>query len=266
MVAFKDHMIHTACAPFISENVLTVHARYILMKAVREKASGKTKKNMKIPALSRGIVTMPIEYLHSAIFSLLQMIKETIEVAHITPKTKWMIASSRARSITLPKLGRTTPYPMQTIKSMKKEILFRPALSMATVRSFQVKLFRLHQTAAYQAREKVERRTRSDDELVSLRALITHISTHPTIVQVSIVKTEGYHFDNDEADSCRDVMLNGENLAPVFPAQEGPSRPHDCVYTRKDTVEENLRVFGSWKMAFKRILEVNNTCIRCACG
>ena len=33
------------------------------MKAVREKASGKTKKKMKIPALSIGIVTMPMEYL-----------------------------------------------------------------------------------------------------------------------------------------------------------------------------------------------------------
>lgn len=36
------------------------------MKAVRENARGKTKKKMKIPALSIGIVTMPMEYLATA--------------------------------------------------------------------------------------------------------------------------------------------------------------------------------------------------------
>jgi hypothetical protein len=34
-----------------------------LIKAVRVNARGKTKKKIKIPALSSGIVTMPMEYL-----------------------------------------------------------------------------------------------------------------------------------------------------------------------------------------------------------
>lgn len=34
------------------------------MNAVRVKANGKTQKKRKMPALSSGIVTIPIEYLH----------------------------------------------------------------------------------------------------------------------------------------------------------------------------------------------------------
>lgn len=39
------------------------------MKAVRVNANGKTQKNKNIPALSSGMVTIPIEYLHEQAIS-----------------------------------------------------------------------------------------------------------------------------------------------------------------------------------------------------
>ena len=104
------------------------------MKAVSEKASGKTKKKMKIPALSIGIVTMPMEYLIDTMskVSVTPAKRVRLEHTHITPKIKWTTARIRTRIMTEPRLGRTTPYPMQTMSSMKKLMLFRAAFSRAT--------------------------------------------------------------------------------------------------------------------------------------
>ena len=54
---------------------------------------------------------------------------------HITPKMKCTTARMRTRIMTEPRLGRTTPYPMQTMSSMKKLMLFRAAFSRATART-----------------------------------------------------------------------------------------------------------------------------------
>lgn len=68
MVELSDHIIHTDVS---LSSYTTSSGISLLMNAVSENASGKTKKKMKMPAFSSGMVTMPMEYLQTPHVSVL---------------------------------------------------------------------------------------------------------------------------------------------------------------------------------------------------
>ncbi len=54
-------------------------------------------------------------------------------IAYAKPKTKCAMASHRTHTIVRPRDGLTTPYPMHTISSRKKENELRKAFRTATI-------------------------------------------------------------------------------------------------------------------------------------
>lgn len=118
-----------------------------IMKAVSENARGNTMKRtiiksveslfkirgdlLKYPALSIGTETVPTEYLEGS-GNQTRSLRLTRQPPYKMPKMKWVAASALTRIMTDPSVGLTTPYPMHTMQSKKKDSAFLAELSTAT--------------------------------------------------------------------------------------------------------------------------------------
>lgn len=117
---------------------------------------------------------------------------------------------------------KTTPYPMETMSSMKSEILFRPELRMATTTS----------SAMAKNKEKKLKEISAPNLLHRTLASFLQLTRFSSLVIIVPEPPVEDHLDHQKQDHSRDEMLNSEDLAPMSGAQNHPGDADGCINQR----------------------------------